>query len=146
MTEIITRNNIKLKVKADNWEEAIKEAGKLMLKNNTIKEQYIENMIISVKTLGPYIVIAPHIAIAHARPDSNVLKSDISIITLENSVEFGNEENDPVKIVIAFSAESNEGHLVQLTAIAQLLEDEEKVNKILNSTDEEEVYQIINNI
>ena len=53
-------------------------------------------MINAVEELGPYIVIIPHIAIAHARPSDNVLKNGISLITLKEPVEFGNKDNDPV--------------------------------------------------
>ncbi len=144
MKEIITKGNIAVKVKAVNWEQAIEEAGKLLLNSGSIHEKYIENMITSVKELGPYIVIAPHIAIAHSRPDHTVIKPDLSIITLEKPVEFGNKDNDPVSIVFAFSAKENDGHLNKLTDIAALLEDEEKIEAILRSEEAEEVYKIIN--
>lgn len=146
MKEIISRNNIAVKVKVNHWQEAIEEAGKLLLDNGSIDKEYIKNMVNSVKELGPYIVIAPHIAIAHARPDETVIKPDLSIITLDKAVEFGNKDNDPVNIVLAFSAKENTGHLKQLTEIATLLEDENKLEAILNCSEAEEVYKIVNNL
>ncbi|MDO6354900.1 PTS sugar transporter subunit IIA [Caloramator sp. CAR-1] len=145
MEDVIVKNNIKLKVDAHNWEHAIKLAGEILLSRGSITEDYIQNMINSVKEYGPYIVIAPNIAIAHARPDKSVICSDISLITLKKPVEFGNKQNDPVYIVFAFSATENEAHLKQLSVISQILEDEDKIKRIINSSDEEEVYKLVNN-
>lgn len=144
MNELISKNNIRIQVSVDDWQQAIAEAGKLLLESCSINETYIENMINSVKELGPYIVIAPHIALAHSRPDENVYKGDISLITLKNPVEFGNKDNDPVKLVFSFAAKENGGHMVQLAAIARILENEESFNKVIASLDKEEVYKIIN--
>ncbi|MBL4936206.1 PTS sugar transporter subunit IIA [Clostridium sp. YIM B02515] len=135
---------IKTQVEVNDWEQAITEAGKLLLNCGSITEKYIENMINSVKQLGPYIVIAPYIAIAHARPDESVFKEDISLIILKNPVEFGNKDNDPVKLVFAFAAKENGGHLAQLAEIANVLGNEELMNNIIASSSEEAVYNIIN--
>ena len=144
MKDFIKRNNIKIQVVVDTWQQAIREAGKLLLDSGSINETYIDNMINAVEELGPYIVIAPHIAIAHARPNGNVKKGDISLITLKNPVEFGNKGNDPVKLVFAFSAIENAGHLTQLAEIAVILDNEKSINRIITSLYEDEVYKIIN--
>lgn len=144
MDDIIKIENIKLNVRADNWQEAVWEAGELLLNSGCITEEYIESMVNSINELGPYIVIAPHIAIAHARPSQSVLKSDISLITLIEPVSFGHLQNDPVNLLFAFSAFENTGHLKQLSKIAELIEDEERLESILKSDDVEAAYKIIN--
>lgn len=144
MDDIIKLENIKLNIEVPDWKEAVKQAGELLLNNRCITQDYIESMINSVEELGPYIVIAPHIAIAHARPSSSVLKSEISLVTLSKPVNFGNKQNDPVNIVFAFSALENQGHLYQLSKIINLIEDEEKLKRLLESKNAYEVCKIIN--
>lgn len=144
MKKIVDRRNIRVMVEASDWEHAIREAGMLLLRSGSIKETYIQKMIDSVKVLGPYIVIAPGLAIAHARPGDEVIKSDISIITLKDPVNFGNRQNDPVSIVFAFAAEEDTKHLSQLSILAQLLSDEKKIERIIKADKEEVLYQIIN--
>ncbi|MHB1394076.1 MAG: PTS sugar transporter subunit IIA [Clostridia bacterium] len=144
MEEIIGKRNIRVMVEASDWEHAIHEAGMLLLQSGSIREKYIQKMIDSVKTLGPYIVIAPGIAIAHARPGEEVIKSDISIVTLKTPVNFGNKQNDPVSIVFAFAAEEDVKHLSNLAILAQLLSDGKKIDKIIKTDKEEELYKIIN--
>ena len=144
MKEIIVKRNMRVMVEASDWEHAIHEAGMLLMQSGSIKDTYIQKMIDSVKTLGPYIVIAPGIAIAHARPGEEVLKSDMSIITLKTPVSFGNKQNDPVSIVFAFAAEEDTKHLSQLSILAQLLSDEKKICKIIETDKEEVLYTLIN--
>ena len=45
-------------------------------------------MIESVHEFGPYIVIAPEIAIAHARPDHNVNEVGLSLLSSINILIF----------------------------------------------------------
>jgi PTS system ascorbate-specific IIA component len=144
MERIISKRNIRVMVEVNDWEHAIYEAGMLLLHSGSISEKYIQRMIDSVKTLGPYIVIAPGIAIAHARPGEEVIKSDISIVTLKTPVNFGNKQNDPVSIVFAFAAKEDAEHISNLTILAHLLSDEKIIEKINKTDQEEELYKIIN--
>ncbi len=141
---IVEKENIRLKVRADSWDQAIYEAGALLLKSGKIKKTYIQRMIEGVTTYGPYIVIIPHVAIAHARPDENVLEEGMSLITLEKPVRFGNEANDPVDIVFALAAKSNHGHLTTIAHLSSFLENEQHLIDIRNSRDIQEVFQLIN--
>ena len=141
---IVEKENIRLKVRADSWDQAIYEAGALLLKSGKIKQAYIQQMIESVTTYGPYIVIIPHVAIAHARPDENVLEEGMSLITLEKPVHFGNKANDPVDIVFAFAAKSSNGHLTTIAQLSSFLENEQHLMDIRNSRDINEVFQLIN--
>ena len=65
----------------DNWENALLLAGKLLEENGDINHQYTLDMIEMVKNEGPYIVVTPGIALAHARPNGNVNRNSIAIVT-----------------------------------------------------------------
>ena len=58
-------------------------------------------MIDLIVKYGAYIVIAPHIALAHAAPSDGAKDSGVSVVRLKYPVEFGKEKLDPVKIVVA---------------------------------------------
>jgi len=100
-------------------------------------------MVETVKQLGPYSVIAPGIAMPHARPEAGVLKPGLSLVTLENPIEFGNKENDPVDIVVSFCATDNTSHIQMLAELAQLLGSEEAVTTIRNAKEVSEVTQLL---
>jgi transcriptional antiterminator/mannitol/fructose-specific phosphotransferase system IIA component (Ntr-type) len=141
LKDLLTEESVELNVEARNWEEAIEKAGRVLLKNNLIKESYIKSMINAVHELGPYIVIMPGIAFAHARPDDNVIDNCLSLITLKKPIDFGNKENDPVSIVFAFGAKNSDGHLNALQDLANYLTKEENVEFLKNATDKSEVIK-----
>ncbi|MGH4120792.1 PTS sugar transporter subunit IIA [Clostridium sp.] len=142
---VIEDKNILLNFEALEWEECVKKAGELLYENKYVEQKYVQAMIDVVKELGPYIVLAPGIAFAHARPSTDVIKTGISMITLKSPVKFGNKDNDPVSIVFAIAAESNTSHIGLLQRLCIFLELDENVEFLKRSQKPEEVSYKINN-
>lgn len=142
---LININTISANVKVENWQEAIKKAGNLLLKEGFIEDRYINSMINKVEELGPYIVIAPGIAMPHSRPEDGVNETAISLITLEEGVNFGHEKNDPINLVIALAAKDNKSHIKSLSQLMDVLGNRELLQKILKSNSSEEIYSFLNN-
>lgn len=143
LRDIISKETIKLNVEVKDWEEAVRIGGELLVNAGAAQGKYIDSMVEAVKEVGPYIVILEGIAMPHARPEKGALKIGMSIVTLKNPIEFGNEENDPVRLVVSFCAIDAESHLKALSQLMVLLEDEKAINKIINSNDIDEVIEII---
>jgi len=143
LENILTEKAIRLKARAVDWQEAVRMGGELLVNAGFAKPSYIEAMVETVKELGPYSVIAPGIAMPHARPEAGVLKPGLSLVTLENPIEFGNKENDPVDIVVSFCATDNTSHIQMLAELAQLLGSEEAVTTIRNAKEVSEVTQLL---
>ena len=102
LSDYITKDLVKLQVQVDDWEGAVRAGGQLLLDGGICEERYVDAMVDAVRRLGPYMVLAPGIALAHGRPEDGVLKAGMSIINLAEPVEFGSEANDPVYLVISF--------------------------------------------
>ncbi|HHW57798.1 MAG TPA: BglG family transcription antiterminator [Clostridia bacterium] len=143
LKDLLTKETIKLNVEAKDWEEAVRIGGELLVKKGFAEPQYVEAMINTVKEMGPYIVIAPGIAMPHARPEAGAKKIGMSLITLKNPVNFGNKENDPVKIVVSLCAIDHSSHLKALTELVELLGDEEKVEIIKNARNTKQVIYLV---
>lgn len=141
--ELISYNHILNNVKVATWQNAIKEAGNLLVKTNDITYTYIEEMIKSVETLGPYIVIMPGLAIAHSAPSSSVKKNSISLITLDNPINFGSE-NDPVKIVLCLACVDKTSHINSLSKLANILMTDNIIDSIYNCNSTLEIYNLFN--
>ncbi|AGB20096.1 BglG family transcription antiterminator [Thermoanaerobacterium thermosaccharolyticum] len=143
LKDLLTERTIKLNVEVKDWEEAVKVGGELLEQDGAIEHRYIDAMINSVKEIGPYIVIAPGIAMPHARPEAGVKKIGMSLITLKNPVNFGNKENDPVKIVVCLCAVDHSAHLKALSELVELLGDERFISTLLNSSSQDEIFNYI---
>lgn len=141
--KLLTEEFVAVDQEADNWEESIKLAGELLLKNGCIETEYIDCIINAVKDIGPYIVIGPGMALAHARPEEGVKKLCLSMVTLKTPVYFGDEENDPVKLVIGMGAVDNTSHIEVISDMAGLLCEEENLEKIYAAKSPEELVETV---
>ena len=143
MSELVKLENIKVNVEAKDWEDAIRKAGDLLEKSGSINPKYIDNMINSVKTLGPYIVLMPGFALGHSEPCPEVLKTDLSLITLKEPVNFGSP-NDPVSIVMCLACVDKESHMQNIQNLAMKLMEENAVETMKACNTPEELSSFIN--
>ncbi len=143
LKEILTTDLIQAKFSAGSRDEAVRESGRLLVEKGLADEAYIEAMLKNVEVNGTYIVIAPGIAMPHARPEEGALGIGLSIVTLKEPVVFGHPKNDPVKIVVGLCAIDHQSHLKALTELADILMDEKKVEEIVNAESQQEIMKII---
>ena len=141
MLKEFLKNNIILTDEFDSWELAIKQASEPLLEKNIIKESYVEAMINSVYKNGPYMIIMPHIALAHAIPEDGVNENGISFLKLKIPVIFP-QEND-VDIIIVLAAKEDEGHLELMAELADLLVDDEKTEAIRRAHNKNQIKEIL---
>lgn len=143
LKEILTTDLIQAKFSAGSRDEAVRESGRLLVERGLADEAYIEAMLKNVEVNGTYIVIAPGIAMPHARPEEGALGIGLSIVTLKEPVVFGHPKNDPVKIVVGLCAIDHQSHLKALTELADILMDDKKVEEIINADSQQEIMKII---
>ena len=58
MLENITEKDIRIGVRAEGWENAIRKAAAPLLENGAIEQSYIDAMVESVHKNGPYYVLS----------------------------------------------------------------------------------------
>ncbi len=95
-------------------------SGRLLEATGCVEGTYTERMIATCKELGPYIAVAPGIAIPHARPEDGAKEVCLAMVVIRSGVNFGSH-NDPVYVVIAFSSPDKQSHLKILQELAVLL-------------------------
>jgi ascorbate PTS system EIIA or EIIAB component len=123
LSELLPVEAVRLDVQAADWSAAVRAAGDLMVATGASTEAYTTEMIENVAENGPYIVVAPGFAFAHARPSPAVLRTGMSWVRLAEPVEFGHETNDPVDLVVGLAAADADAHTAAMAALARLLAD-----------------------
>jgi PTS system ascorbate-specific IIA component len=136
--EVITANQMLRLNQKLNWEEAINKVGNLLVENKITNNKYTYRMIKAIKDLGPYIVIAPGIGIAHSSPGSDVLKNGLVLMVSQQPIVF-NSHNDPVHLLFGMAAKDSNQHIDSLVQVAKLLEDEDIVKKALKAKSVEQL-------
>ena len=132
-------NSIRVGAVALDREHAIEMAGELLVASGRSTPEYTESMLEAVAENGPYIVIAPGIALAHGRPSEAVLEIGLSLVTLAEPVIFGNEANDPVRLVIGLCAIDHSSHIDIMAELATFLGDSSSVNNLLNAVHNDQI-------
>lgn len=135
-------NSIRVGAIALDREHAIEMAGELLVASGRSTPEYTESMLDAVAENGPYIVIAPGIALAHGRPSEAVLEIGLSLVTLAEPVVFGNEANDPVRLVIGLCATDHSSHIDIMAELATFLGDLVSVNTVLNAVDSDHIRSL----
>lgn len=130
----ITDKNTKFDIEVKDWKEAILETGRLLEISGYANEDYKYNIIKDVKNYGSYIMISPNVVIPHTRPENGALKIGCSIITIKNDIYFDDNKQDPIKVLIGFTAIDNKNHLDMLKKIINIIEKGlvDKLNYFLN--------------
>lgn len=139
----LEKNLIKLGVEVNNAEEAIATAGQLLLDEELIEPSYIEAMKQAYQKNGPYFVLAPQIAIPHARPEDGVNEAAVSLVQLKEPISFGHAINDPVRLVFGLGAASSSDHLTLLRRLTTLLNDTNNIDQLLRATTVDDIKKVI---
>lgn len=143
LSDLIDDKAIRLDAKPSNWEEAIREAGGLLEQTGVAEEEYTQSMIDSVHKNGPYIVVAPGFAFAHARPSEAVKRTGMSWLRLAEPVEFGHKTNDPVTLVVALAATDTKTHQKAMMQLAGLLGDQQKRAALDAAETPDEIHSLL---
>ncbi|MBD1558819.1 PTS transporter subunit EIIA [Vibrio sp. S9_S30] len=121
---LIENNSVLLQAHASDWRAAIKLGTDMLLNSGAILPSYHTAIIRSIEKLGPYMVIAPQLALPHARPEDGVNKTAFALVTLKEPIYFEGED-EPVDVFITLAGSNADEHLEGLMEVTQVLEDED---------------------
>ncbi|MEY5057208.1 MAG: hypothetical protein RI987_12 [Actinomycetota bacterium] len=142
LADAFSADSIRVGAIALDREHAIEMAGDLLVASGRTTPDYTKQMIDALVEHGPYMVIAPGIALVHGRPSEAVLETGLSLVTLAQPVMFGNQANDPVRLVIGLCAFDHSSHLGLMQELATFLMGDGYVNSLLNAVDSEQIREL----
>lgn len=134
---------IALHATATDWRSAVRAAAEALTASGCSEPTYGDRMIALVDEYGPYIVIAPGLALAHARPGPDVTSPGIVVVTLAEPVPFGHAYNDPVSVVVGLAATEADEHIATVASLANVFNDESLVPALAAATDRDEVRRLL---
>ena len=134
---------ILVKESVETRSAAIEIAGELLVQSGKAKHSYIALMLEAVERFGPYIVIAPGIALAHGKPSEDVIETGLSLLVLKQAIEFQHAQNDPVQLVFGLAAIDHESHIETMANLAELLSDQDRVSTLLTSSHSDQIRVLL---
>jgi PTS system ascorbate-specific IIA component len=141
---LLANRSIRIGLHADNWEEAVRLSAEPLIESGSVDAQYVEAILDSTRTNGPYYVLCPNIAMPHAKPDC-VVRDGFSLITLDKPVAFSNGVE---AVVFACMAVTGKNHTLApaLEQFANVCSEENIVEKLLACKTEEAVLAVIDSV
>ncbi len=141
---LISSNTIATGIEASDWEAAVRFGGRMMIDAGLCEPRYIEAIIDNHMSFGPYFIVAPGIAMPHAKPENGVLKTGYAFVMLRRPVEFGDPDNDPVDMLIFAGAVNREEHNEEVVAqVAELCDSDLYIKRLRAADGIAEVKEIL---
>jgi PTS system ascorbate-specific IIA component len=134
---------IELGATVADWRGAVALAGVVLARSGAAKPTYGGEMIRMIEEHGPYIVIAPGLALAHARPGPDVVHDGLAIVTLATPVEFGHPHNDPVHVVLGLAVARAEDHIGVVASLANIFNDSTAIGELAKANSVDDVLRIM---
>lgn len=126
------------------WHEAIHRVSDDMIRDGFFDKAYVDEAIDNVEEYGNYIIVAPHIALAHARKETGVHADGIGLLVCREGIHF--EDGDVVHLLFFFCQKGDTSYLDLFKEIIALGQDEAHVRGLSCCTTAETVYQKIADI
>lgn len=104
--DLLSEERIQVGYLAEDWEDAVRQSGKLLLDTGAVKPEYVDEMVMNIKKNGPYIVVCPETALPHASAEQGVIQEAASVLRLKEPIDFHSGANDPVRYVVGMSIQS----------------------------------------
>ncbi|ENZ03584.1 hypothetical protein HMPREF1092_00771 [Clostridium thermobutyricum] len=130
---------VKIIDKVEDYGEGIKISCNMLKEEGIIEEKYYNAIMSKIDEFGPYFCIADGVAMPHARPEDGSIETGVSVVKLNNPVDFLGKQ---ISVFFTLSAKDNESHLGLLRQIAEVCMNKDKLNKIINSNNEKEIMEV----
>ena len=129
---ILAIERIRLGGSATSKEDAIRQAGQLLVDTGCVSAEYVDGMLAREQTMSTYL--GNGVSIPHGQYDNRVhiLKNGISVLQLPDGVEW--EDGEMAHLVIGIAANSDD-HIGILSALAEAIEEEESVQVLVQTSD-----------
>ncbi len=142
MTDILTRDQIVAAGRATTRNDAIREAGDLLLSTGAVAPEYVDAMAERERTVSTYM--GNYLAIPHGTNESktSITRSAMSLVRYAEPIDWGGHE---VRIVVGIAGLENE-HLGILSKIAVLFSDMEQAQAMADATSVDELYRLLDSV
>lgn len=134
---------IALRDSVESWPQALEICAQPLLDSQTIAPEYITAIVEQHQKLGPYYVLAPGLAMPHARPEEGAKGLGLSLLKLRQGVSFGSSGHDPVDLIIMLAAPDKHSHIEMISSLAELFSSDEDMLLLHQAKTIEEIKKII---
>ena len=140
MSDVLTSSQVKVPGDARSKDDAIREAGQLLVDAGAVSPAYVDAMFEREKSVSTYM--GNFLAIPHGTNEAKdaITRSAISVVRYDAPIDW---DGNQVRFAVGIAGVEN-GHLEILGKIAIVFSDSDEVDKLLAASSAEELYDLLN--
>jgi mannitol PTS system EIIA component len=139
LTELLAETSIRLDATASGRDDAIRQAGSVLLEAGAIDASYIDAMLERENSVSTYVgegVAIPHGTLA----GKDAVKQDaLCVLRFPDGIDW---DGNDVRVAVGIAAKGN-GHIALLSQLATVLLDPEKAEALRSATTSAQVYELL---
>jgi mannitol PTS system EIIA component len=139
VSDILALSHVKVPGSATSKDDAIREAGQILVDAGAVTPAYVDAMFEREKSVSTYM--GNYLAIPHGTNESKdtITRSALSVVRYDQPIDWdGNEVRFSVGV-----AGVEGGHLEILNKIAIVFSDTDEVEKLIATQSAQEVYELL---
>ena len=142
MSNVLDIDSIRLSGTARSPEEAIDEAGRMLVATGAVDEDYVRYMHERESSVSTYM--GNYLAIPHGTNEAKetIRDSALSFIRYDEPIDWNGNE---VRFVVGIAGKEG-GHMEVLSSIAIVFSDEDQVQQLLQASTPEEVLELLGDV
>jgi PTS system ascorbate-specific IIA component len=114
-----------------------------LLASGKIETSYLDAIKQKHKDIGAYYVLAPKIAMPHARPEDGVKEAALQVTVFKNGVDLESTDNGDVFFAVTLAAMDSDSHINTIMALSELFQNDDDINNIISAQSVEEIIEIV---
>ncbi|EHA1079932.1 PTS sugar transporter subunit IIA [Photobacterium damselae] len=115
----------------------------ILINNKKVEPRYLDAIKQKHKEIGPYYVLAPKIAMPHARPEDGVNEPALQVTVFQNGVDFESDDNGLVYLSVTLAAKDSDNHINTIMKLSELFQNKDDVNAIINANNKYDIIDIL---
>lgn len=144
LNQYLYDDTIQLRATADDYRQALEICAQPLLVSGVITHNYLTAILRGHEKTGPYYVLAPGLAMPHARPQEGARATGLSLLKLTQGVSFSCEHFDPVDIILMLAATDSHSHIAMIASLSELFSTDDDMKLLHQAASLEEIKRIIN--
>ena len=139
---ILEPQNVVAAGTATTRDDAIREAGALLVAAGAVKQEYVDSMFERENSVSTYM--GNFLAIPHGTNDAkeSIVRSALSLVRYAEPIDW---DGQPVRFAVGIAGLNNE-HLEILSKIAIVFSDEDEVQKLIDAGTAEEIFALLEEV
>ena len=144
LTQMLDAGHVNFKARCADWQSAIHAACEPLVASGAVDAAYADEIIASIERYGPYVVIAPDIAMPHAQGNAaSVHQTAVSFMKVHEAVAFDlDDRGKDARLFFTLASKNHERHLENMSMLAVMLDNEALIADLLTAQNSDDLRAI----